>query len=78
MTDRDPDRIPAAPLGYLRSQASVRLGSCDRCGATVEVSSPQAKELHERYHQSLRVLWVAAQNGDGGGDARVSTSTTSD
>jgi hypothetical protein len=68
MSDRDPDRVPAAPLGYLRSHPTAEFGSCDRCGATVEASNPQAKELHEKFHQGLRVMWATAQEGgDAGG-----------
>jgi hypothetical protein len=61
--NHDPDRVPGAPPGYLRTQSGARLGSCDRCGVIVEVTNPTAKELHEKYHAALRAMWATARPG---------------
>ena len=58
--DRDPERIPGAPPGYRPITAG--LGSCNRCGAAININDPIATAKHAEFHQGLRIMWATAHS----------------
>ena len=74
MVDRDPDRVPGAPPGYRPITAG--LGSCNRCGAAVNINDPVATNKHAEFHQSLRAMWATARSSSPPGPNEQEASPT--